>query len=148
MKSAHTVHAWSRGGAIVKSESSEVYGAWYKEHWPIKFEYYMYFVNADMQANACFLMTTYCLSEHCCINVCRMSWVRVRFSGTMAWLTHAHTESLCVSVFLWLSNTHTHTGTDRVWLKHFYLASIFSASMVVCLIIACPHCTVFDIHLI
>lgn len=25
-----------------------------------------------------------CLSGHCCINVFRMSWVRVRFSGTMA----------------------------------------------------------------
>lgn len=73
--------------------------------------------HTQTQTWAFFVMTAYCLSDHCCINVFRMSWVRVRFSGTMAWLTHARTLSLFVSLFLSLSNTHTDSTHFSYWLS-------------------------------
>lgn len=53
-------------------------------------------------------------SERCCINVFRMSWVRVRFSGTMAWLTHAYTLPPFVSRFLHFQHTCTHSAGSRI----------------------------------
>lgn len=79
----------------------------------------MYFGNAETRKHttwAFIVKSSCCLSEHCCINVFRMSWVRVRFSGTMAWLTHACTLPPFVSLFLSLSNTHTHS-TDSTHLS-------------------------------
>lgn len=59
-------------------------------------------------------------SERCCINVFRMSWVRVRFSGTMAWLTHAYTLPPFVSRFLHFQHTCTHSAGSRILI--FFLA--------------------------
>lgn len=47
---------------------------------------------------------------------------RVRFSGTMAWLTHVYTLSLFVSLF----QTHTYnTQTARIWVTCFLLSPFF-----------------------
>ncbi len=101
-----------------------------QKHSPVKFEYckYIFWKCRDTQtSDLSFLcMTAHCLSDHRCINVFRMSCVRVRFSGTMALLTHARTLSLFVSLFLSLSNTHTHaqnTHTQHAFklLTFFYL---------------------------
>ena len=62
----------------------------------------------------------YGLPEQCCINVFRMSWVWVRFSGTMAWLIHACTLPPFVSLFLSLSNTNSTDSTHLIFLLYLF----------------------------
>lgn len=76
---------------------------------------HIYFGNAETckRMTWAFVMkSSYCLSEHCCIDVFRMSCARVRFSGTMARLAHACTQSsLCIPLSLSVKHAHTQYST-------------------------------------
>lgn len=84
---------------------------------------------------ALIVKSLYCLSEHCCINVFRMSWVRVRFSGTMAWVTHACT--LPPSISLFLPTTRAHTVQSAHFWSSYFLLSILFESVTVLLTVTC-----------
>lgn len=74
------------------------------------------------------------LREHCCINASRMSWVRVTFSGTMAWLTHAYTLPLFVSRFLSFKHTCTHSAGSRILI---FLRALFQRCSPDCVSASC-----------
>lgn len=89
---------------------------WKWQLWPALFEQYL-----NTQTRVFFMMTA-----DCCINVCRMSRVQVRFSGTMAQVTHARTQSFFTSLLFFHGCTSRLTQSDRVQPNYFQPSLLFS----------------------